>query len=271
MTSFTVLGASGFIGTHLVKHLGDKGHHVWTPNRGDPAIFKRHLHLVFYCIGMTTDYLRQPLDTVEAHVSALGQVLQKAQFDKLVYLSSVRLYDGLAGEVSETDSLRLDPLRPRHVYDFSKGLGEAMCHHAGRPAVVARLGSVFDDKLSQSDFLCATIRSAAGARELSCASAPDNGRDYIHIEDVTAALEAIALGGRESVYNVASGIVFTNAELGTLLERELGCRLKFEGSASQERPPTVSISRLQRDFGRRPLPPDRRLPAILKAIRAAKD
>ena len=94
-----------------------------------------------YCAGLTADYLARPFDTVQAHVSHLAQVLQhglaQGMLQSLVYLSSTRLYDGLGdlGEESEAGEdavLPMDPANPRHLYDFSKGLGESLCHVAGQ-------------------------------------------------------------------------------------------------------------------------------------------
>ena len=96
---YTVLGATGFIGNHLAAALRRTGATCFTPARGDDAVFKKPLGRVFYCIGYTADFAKDPSATVEAHAALLGRILSEAQFDKLIYMSSVRLYDGLGGPV----------------------------------------------------------------------------------------------------------------------------------------------------------------------------
>jgi nucleoside-diphosphate-sugar epimerase len=266
MAKFTVLGAGGFIGGHLVRHLRRSGHEVWAPDRGDPAVHEHDLGHVVYCIGLTTDFAANPMDTAEAHVCVLLPLLRRARFARLVYLSSVRLYDGLANGVDETTMLSFSPPVQRHVFDLSKALGEALTHHGTGSGVVARLANVYDDALGYDDFLCNTVQRALGRRDLEVDSQPQVGRDYIHADDAVRALEAIALGAREAVYNVASGVIFTNGDLAALLEREAGCHIVFRGSTSPRLPPAIDVSRLARDFDLRADPPTVRLPTILRAL-----
>jgi nucleoside-diphosphate-sugar epimerase len=266
MAKFTVLGAGGFIGRHLVGHLRRGGHEVWAPDRGDPAVDQRDLGHVVYCIGLTTDFAANPMDTAEAHVCVLLPLLRRARFTRFVYLSSIRLYDGLATGADETTALSFSPTVQRHVYDLSKALGEALTHHGSGSGVVARLANVYDDELGKDDFLCKTVQRALAGGDLEVDSRPDIGRDYIHVDDVVHALEVVALGAREGVYNVASGVIFTNGDLAALLEREVGCRLVFRGGRSPRLPPVLDASRLARDFGLRADPPAVRLPAILRSL-----
>src|SRR5262249_27511474 len=102
MARFTVLGASGFVGGHLVEHLHRKGHEVWVPGRDDPEIFQRDLGYAVYCIGVIRDRWQRPFDSAEAHVCKLAQVLGRCRFSRLVYLSTSRLYEGIEGVADET-------------------------------------------------------------------------------------------------------------------------------------------------------------------------
>ena len=43
LSTFTVLGATGYIGSRLVAHLQAHGHAVWAPARGDAEVFTRPL------------------------------------------------------------------------------------------------------------------------------------------------------------------------------------------------------------------------------------
>ncbi len=96
LSTFTVLGATGYIGSRLVAHLQAQGHTVWAPARGDAEVFTRPLGHVMYCVGLTADFRTRPFDTVDAHVGLLAEVLRRAQFESLLYLSSTRVYMGAA-------------------------------------------------------------------------------------------------------------------------------------------------------------------------------
>jgi nucleoside-diphosphate-sugar epimerase len=162
--------------------------------------------------------------------------------------------------------LLFSPSAQRHVFDLSKALGEALTHHGTGNGVVARLASVYDSELRRDDFLCNTVRRALAGGHLEVDSRPEIGRDYIHADDAVRALEAIALGAREAVYNVATGVIFTNRDLAALLDREVGCRLVFCGSMPSRLPPVIDVGRLARDFDLRADPPAARLPMILRSL-----
>ncbi len=128
MTLATIVGASGFIGSRLLRHLQHLGWDCRMPARDDRAFVRERLGTVFYCAGLTADFAKRPHDTVRAHVGLLDELLAHANFDALVYLSSTRLYDGCIANarsfVDEHTPLALDPAQPRHLFDLSKALGE---------------------------------------------------------------------------------------------------------------------------------------------------
>src|SRR5579884_2277402 len=111
----TVIGAQGFIGSHLVSYLGEIGAAVFAPRKGDPAILSEPLGHVFYCAGLTADFRQKPFETIRAHVAYLLDVLQRAHYESLLYLSSTRVYPGAtAGREDET--LRVNPCDPSDLY-----------------------------------------------------------------------------------------------------------------------------------------------------------
>jgi len=271
-STFTVLGGRGFLGSGLVRALRAQGRDVRAPGRDEAPWSGRPLGHVLYCVGYSVDYGRRPRATVEAHVCLLSRVLEEADFSSLVYLSSTRLYDSGGPVAHEDDDLVLDPRRPRHLYDLSKALGESLCHRAGRAGVrVARLSGVYSDDLETPGFLSETVRQAAVSRELELDTAPDVGRDYVHLDDVCAVLPELGRRGTRPVYNVASGVNLTNAELFDLLEEHAGCRVRASRPATGRVLPAVSIAALVEDLGVRPAPPQARLPAIIRGLRRVSD
>lgn len=262
---FTVVGAAGFVGSRLCATLQARGAQVWAPARDEPWPWRGPLGHVMYCAGLTADYLARPFDTVQAHVSHLAGVLQhglqQGGLDSLVYLSSTRLYDALGdGLARETAVLPMDPANPRHLYDLSKALGESLCNVAGQGrARVARLACVYEGPGDADGFLPALFRQvlaarAAGADVVQVASSPHFARDYVHVDDVVEALIRIALHGRELVYNVASGVNVSNADLFAYLERRSGCRVQPLLHAVPAPVPQVCIDRLATQLQWHPQP-----------------
>jgi nucleoside-diphosphate-sugar epimerase len=241
----TVVGAQGFVGRRLVERLTAQGKAPWTPAKGDPDLTGRDLGVVYYCAGLTADYDRRPFDTVEAHASLLGRILAADRFERLVYLSSTRLYDGLPNaEVGEGEPLVFDVTDPRRVYDLSKALGENLTlARSGGRGRVARLANVYDWADEAPGFLSEWLIRAQTERELVLQSSPAVARDYIHLDDVAEALAAIAGSERPGVFNVASGELVTNGEIAQVFEAA-GWRVRFEGAATPAPPPNAAVSRL---------------------------
>ncbi len=239
----TVVGARGFVGARLTQRLAAEGAQPWTPVKGDPELLKRDLGVVYYCAGLTADYDRRPFDTVEAHASLVSEIIRAGHFEKLVYCSSTRLYDGLPQvEVDETTPLVFDPGDPRRVYDLSKALGEnlTLARSGGRGAV-ARLSNVYDWDHRAPGFLSEWLIKAAHTRDLLLDSSPHIRRDYIHLEDVVSGL--IGIAGGAGIYNVACGSLVSNAQIAEVFAEE-GWTVRFTGAADPPPPPNVSARRL---------------------------
>jgi hypothetical protein len=117
----TVLGASGFIGSHLVKRLEERGIPCNAPGR-DQTISTGNAGDVIYCIGLTSDFRSRPFDTVRAHVCKLLEVLQDWEFDSLLYVSSTRLYRSDMPEAREEDSFQFNSLNPSDLYKSGEDL-----------------------------------------------------------------------------------------------------------------------------------------------------
>lgn len=250
MTAFTVLGASGYIGRHLVAHLRAQGHTVWAPERGDAQVFGRPLGHVFYCVGLTADFRTRPFDTVDAHVVLLSEVLRRAQFDSLLYLSSTRVYMG-AASTEEDAPLTVLPGDPSYLYNLTKLTGESLCHASGRAGVrVARLSNVVGPGMDEcSGNLVADLVRQARQGVMVLRSHPSSVKDYIHVEDVVQWLLFIALGGKFATYNVASGVQTTHAQWLAWLQVRTGCTVQVTESAPLQHFPPIDVQRLQMEWG----------------------
>lgn len=245
---FTILGSSGFIGSHLAAHLRQQGHECFTPERSDPTIFTENLGHVIYCIGLTADFRQRPFDTVRAHVCVLADVLERCCFDSLIYLSSTRIY-GRSQSTDEDSVLTVDPQNFSDLYNLTKLTGESLCFATGRPTVrVARLSNVYGADFESENFLPSLIRDAVMNRGVELHTSLDSAKDYVSIDDVVDILPRIALSGRERVYNVASGKNVANKALIEHLSLVTGCTIVVADVAVKVTYPAVSIDRISQEF-----------------------
>ncbi len=255
MALSTIIGARGLVGSRLAALLQARGDSPWLPGRDEEsALYHKPLGTVYYCAGLTADYRARPFDTVEAHVSLLARILARADFTRLVYLSSTRLYDSLGdAEGREEAILRFSPADPRHLYDFSKSLGENLClTTSDNRACVARLACVLGNSLQDDGFIPSLLSQAREQAELQVASSPHFARDYIGLDDVAGLLVDIATTGREKIYNVASGINTPNSEVFQLVEAITGCVIHPTLDTHAEAP-RVDVRRIQNEFGFMPV------------------
>lgn len=258
----TVLGASGFIGSHLAARLRAQGAECFTPARGDPAVFQRDLGHIFYCIGMTADFRTRPFETVRAHVCVLADVLERARFDSLLYLSSTRLYAGRPETGEEA------PVDAADVYNASKAAGEALCLASGRDTVrIARLSNVVGEDTASENFIPALVRAAVREGAIRLATSLDSEKDYIGLEDAVALLPRLALHGAHRRYNIASGFNVTHREIVERIRARTGCRVEVAEGAPRVCFPRIDIDRARAEFQFVPRPVLECIDRLVDAIR----
>jgi len=266
----TIIGGKGFIGSHLHTKLLACGWDCHTPDRQAIYDNKKDMGHVFYCAGLTADYIQRPFDAVEAHVSLLSRILQNCAFQSLTYLSSTRLYDSQPGTIASEDMpLLLNPGNSRHIYDLSKALGESLCLVMGKGrARVARLSCVYNDHTDTDGFLPDLLQHIIIKRPslLKIDTSPHYKRDYIHLQDVLEALILIATKGNNLIYNVASGENISNEILFSTLTKISGCKIQALSHDTPTIPCKIDISRMQNEFNWHPVSVLKKITAILKEI-----
>jgi nucleoside-diphosphate-sugar epimerase len=243
----TVLGADGFLGSHVVRWLRTLGREVRPLGRKDDVLATRH-GLVIDCVGVTVDFRARPLDTVEAHVARLLPILREASFSRFVYLSSTRLYHAADAATEETP-LRFSPLVPGDLYDLSKALGEATVLASRRDVKIVRLSNVYGRGMSEATSLGHMLE---GARRGLIVVGEDgrSEKDYLSVTTAVEKIVQIAERGRQQIYNVASGVNVTHRAIAERLAHLCGAEIQLAGEL--RRFPRIDVSRIADELGHRP-------------------
>ncbi len=251
MTLFTVLGSSGFIGSHLTRQLRRSGFSVFYHNRED-NIPERSLGNIICCVGLTADFRAKPFETVEAHVSYLITMLKQCKFDSFMYLSSTRIY-GIRDDVArENDVLHVEPLRFDDIYNISKIMGESACCASKMDNVrVVRLSNVYGYDPKSENFVFTLIRDALKGK-IVLNTTLDSCKDHVSVDDIVRVLPLIALQGQDKLYNVASGTNRTVGQISTKLSKLTGCIVEVNLKAQRTCSPKISIERLRSEFAFNP-------------------
>jgi nucleoside-diphosphate-sugar epimerase len=250
---FTVFGGRGFVGSALCDYLRRQGHEVFVPARDANDITDRHLHHVIYAIGLTGDFRTRLFETIDAHVCFLARCLSSAAFDSWSYLSSTRVYAGIADESAREESDLTVVPDADGVYNLSKLTGEAIClSHPSEKVRVIRLANVYGPGQSSDTFLGMLLNDIELGRQVLISEAPTSSKDYIAIEDVCLLLEKIALHGRHRIYNVASGEPVYHVDLARVLSSVSASEVAFADNAPHRSFPRIDISRVVDEFWFRP-------------------
>ena len=205
-----------------------------------------------HCIGLTADFRSRPFDTVRAHVCKLLEVLQDVKFDSLLYLSSTRLYGTDKSEAREEDPFRFNSLNPDDLYNISKAMGESLSLACGKNTRVVRLSNVYGHDVTSDNFLPSVIREARSKGRVILRTSADSTKDYVNIRDVVDGLINIATKGRETIYNLASGVNVSNQQLMDRIRGLTGCEVEFEREPPTVSFPRINIDRMRTEFDFRP-------------------
>jgi len=224
-----VTGATGIVGSWLVKRLLDLGADVvtlvrdWDPQSElirtgeimrtrvvngcledyatlERAINDHDVDTVFHLGAqpIVTTALRSPLPTFEANIRGSYNLLEACRIHRdLVTRVVVASSDKAYGESATLPYTEDMPANGKHPYDVSKSctdlLALAYAHTYEAPVVVARCGNIYGGgDLNWSRIVPGTIRSVWQGQRPVIRSNGRYTRDYIFVQDVVDAYLALA-------------------------------------------------------------------------------
>tara|TARA_B100002051_G_scaffold166355_1_gene157168 strand:- start:3570 stop:4388 length:819 start_codon:yes stop_codon:yes gene_type:complete len=261
MSEITILGANGWIGSalaHFCEH--KKDHKVHRVGRRDLTEWMSSASLkaqdiVFYCIGLTSDFRNKPHETIKAHSTILSSLIQQVRIDNLVYLSSSRVYSR-ADVGKENVDLTVNPNQSSDIYNISKLLGESLVLSIPKPGFkVARLSNVLGKKQPSHTFVGQLLASARMHRQVTIMQAAATAKDYISLDNVVELLYAVAFYGKDRIYNIARGENTSHAYIAHWLSL-FDCQVDFAHAETNSIEfPMISNDRISREFSPRLVDP----------------
>lgn len=207
-TRHLVIGARGFIGSNVVRHLRGCGFQVVEAFRETPleSLTDDVFDVVYFCAGNSRTYLseREPLACLNENVASLYTYLTALRYKQWVHLSSSIVYPPNAPEKREDMPL---PIHELSMYGAHKLLSERYVTRFAPRWVIVRPTSFFGPGLKKN--LLFDVR--AGKRDVFLRR--DSVMDYIPIEIFTDILRVLAESAANEIVNVGSGEALTVGEI----------------------------------------------------------
>jgi nucleoside-diphosphate-sugar epimerase len=286
MMRILVTGARGFIGAHVVRALGGRGHIVIAAVRNKKMVETQEsqlgdvhfveldlnddagvrsaihqirpdvaIHLAWYTVP--GKYWTAPvnLDCVSATLR-FARVLAEAGCRRLLVTGSCAEYDWDHGFLSE----ECTPLRPRTLYGACKNalreILEMYCVEASMQFVWTRLFYLYGSGEAAERFVPSIILPLLQGQTAKCTSG-EQIRDFLHVEDVAEAIVAVAASDFTGTVNIGSGQPVKIKTIVEAIAEILDCRERVVVGGipdSPSEPPVLlaDVRRLTRDVGWRP-------------------
>lgn len=241
MAKVLVTGGAGFLGTHLIEVLVERGHQVTLFDRVhsdvvatsvhqilgdllDPAALARAVagnDAVYHLAGFAdlNAAKTRPLDTAKSNVVGTIELLEAmrvADIRRFVFASTAYVYSREGG-----------------FYRCSKQACESYIEEYARTFglryTIVRFGSLYGPRADSTNGVYKLLRAAMEEGRINYAGAPDDIREYIHVEDAAQLSADVLTPEFEGHHVMIAGASSTRAaDLFTMFQEILGRPVEVE-------------------------------------------
>lgn len=224
-----VIGASGLVGSHCLKHLKDNdwdviGTHCNYPTASTVtfnfesktlSVFCKEQNfkpdLIIHCAALTNvDYCERNVE--ESYVKTVLPTLQVAEFCKdnditLVYISTDYVFDGLAGPYTERDNVR-----PLNIYGKHKLECESIVSNLSK-YLILRITNVYGEEERAKNFISRLIKDAQNKISKNLFLPFDQYATPIYAGDIARMLLYLVRDEKNGIYHLGGTDYYNRYQL----------------------------------------------------------
>jgi nucleoside-diphosphate-sugar epimerase len=232
----SIVGATGFLGSHLVALFSQLGYQVYQPSRSQLNSLSGDLGIIIYAAGY----------------GVCKDAATKCSFNRLIYLSSTRLYMG-GSNSTETVNLGVLNTDDRKLFNLTKLIGEELCL-AYPNAYVVRPSNIYGVALNSNLFLPSIVRNAISEQCVDMYISPSYSKDYISVDDVCFLIKSLAFKNQpvHRIYNLGSGVNISSKKIADVIQSNTDCDVNWHDSPEDDYFPITDISRVKEEFNFKP-------------------
>lgn len=285
MTKMNVLvtGSNGFIGSHTVEYLKEKGCHVIGLGRKRQATCNvdqyvscdvdseelKHVFQVFVktnpiqaVVHLAADMRKEPCGVEIVSHNCVGtqrllEQCEKYQVKSFVQISSLPVI----GKPIEHPITENHPIKPPTVYHATKVMEELLAnyadYHHGLRTVSFRISAPVGPRMNYRTIFPTFVKNAIENKDLILSGRGTRKQSYVHVSDIVQAIYlALISENAHGVYNLSSENLISNYELAKKCVEILHSKSQIKFSEQDDYMDDycwdVSLEKIHRDLGYKP-------------------
>lgn len=247
MTTFTIFGHTGFIGSHLKERL--KKHKLILPKRNQFKV-EKFLGNIIYCIG-SDNWATDQYNSFKANVGFIPEITCNNNFNSFTFLSTTRIYKN-AKDTKEDSSFDICPKNTDDYYNIKKILGESFLLSQKKKFNIIRLSNIYGDNYKSPLVLPRLINDAIKIKKINLTINKNSKKDFLSINDAVEIIYKISKVSKGEIYNVASGKMYSLIEIAKEIQKYTECKIILKNQYIKVKEPKININKIRKKFNFKP-------------------